>query len=63
MVTNGFSWPSMVLVSSAVNTSPKAIGTALAPMFLKVSRKMLFCITRTFTPSKSSHFVTGRRSW
>ena len=60
MVTKGFSWPSMVLVSKAVNTSPKAIGTALVPKVLKVSKKMLFCITRTFTPSKSSSLVTGR---
>ena len=48
------------LVSSAVKTSPKFIGTALVPSVLKVSRKMLFCITRTFTPSKSSALVTGR---
>ncbi|MNI99207.1 hypothetical protein D3C73_1582270 [compost metagenome] len=42
-----------------MNTSPKAMGTALAPRVLNESRKMLFCITRSFTPSKSSALATG----
>ncbi len=35
MVTNGFSWPSIALVSSAGNTSPNAIGTGFAPIGLE----------------------------
>jgi hypothetical protein len=60
IVTNGFSCPSIALVSSAVNSSPKDIGTAFAPIVLNVSRNTLFCITRTLSPGMSSSFVTGR---
>ena len=36
------------------------MGVAFAPKVEKVSRKMLFCITRTFIPWKSSQLVMGR---
>jgi hypothetical protein len=38
MVLYGFSWPSTVLVSSALNSSENGSGTALAPSILKLSR-------------------------
>ncbi len=60
MVLNGFSWPSTVPVSSAPNSSEKAIGTALVPRVLKLSRKTLFCITRSLMPDRSSILLIGR---
>ena len=62
MVTKGFSCPSIALVSSAVKTSPNAIDGVGADR-LEASRKMLFCITWTFTPEKSSTFWTGLREF
>ncbi|MNV62633.1 hypothetical protein D3C71_1551890 [compost metagenome] len=58
-VLNGFSWPSTALVSSAVNSSENGSGTAFAPRALKLSRKTLFCITRSLMPFMSSSLVTG----
>ena len=55
----GFSWPSTVRVSSAEYTSENASGVGLLPSALKVSRNTLFCITRIFTPCRSSHLFTA----
>ena len=60
MVLKGFSWPSTVLVSSALNNSENAMGTAFAPRVLKLFRYTLFCITRSLMPSKSSTLLIAR---
>ncbi|MNI88061.1 hypothetical protein D3C73_1453190 [compost metagenome] len=59
MVVMGFSCPSTVRVSKAVNSSENGMGTAFAPSVLKTPNAIWFCMTRSLMPCMSSARTIG----
>ena len=57
---NGFSWPSITPVWSAVNTSENFIGLGFAPYAWNILTRHLPPGTRSLIPARSAGFTIGR---
>ena len=57
---NGFSWPSITPVCSAVNSSENFIGLGLAPYAWNIFTRHLPSGTRSLMPLRSSGTLIGR---